>query len=51
MTEMTGFLHGWLAYRGKTQAACNVMLPHEDNILNTFRMQSSEYTDDKSGSN
>ena len=28
----------YLLYRGKTQVACNVMLPPEDNILNKIRI-------------
>ena len=28
------FKRGWLPRRGKAQMACNLMLPHEDNIVN-----------------
>ena len=27
-----------LPHRGKAQVACNLLLPHEDNILNKFRI-------------
>ena len=32
------FFRGWLPHRGKAQLACNLMLPHEDNIINKFRI-------------
>ena len=35
-----------LPHRGKAQVACNLLLPHEDNILNKFRIW-KEYSDEK----
>ena len=28
------FFRGWLPHRGKVQMACNLLLPHDDNIPN-----------------
>ena len=35
---MTVFLHGWLPNKGKASVACILMLSHEDNIPNKFRI-------------
>ena len=32
------FLRGWIPHRGMVQVACNLMLPHDDDILNAFRI-------------
>ena len=38
MAGMAVFLRGWLPHRGKAQMACNYCFPHEDNVLNKFRI-------------